>query len=216
MKPIIFTITGPSCSGKSTLEKLMVERLGFENVISHTTRQIRAGEVDGVNYYYITKDEFEDAAEDGDFIETVEFNDHNYGVSSAEIQRVASKNKPIVIVVEPEGMFQINDYATKHGYAHFAIFVDADEELIASRFIKRIASEIDAGNRNFEPTGAMAKRLAVAWYVERDWVNTARMLDEEDNPYNYIAYNFDSDNQNRVLDDLEIFLNGIKAQARYL
>ena len=136
----ILTLTGPSCSGKSTLEK-MLKTAGFENVISTTTRPKREGEIDGMSYYFIDREAFKANQAAGCYIETVEFNGNFYGVSAQEVERVFANNKPVVVVVEPEGLRQIREYAAKNGWRHIAVFINNPPEVIAHRFLERMVSD---------------------------------------------------------------------------
>jgi guanylate kinase len=139
-KPFIVTLTGPSCAGKTTLEKRLIQE-GFVSIISTTTRPPRAGEVDGDSYYFVSKSEFKRLKELGAFIETVEFNGNYYGASAKEVKKAAEEGKPIVIVVEPEGLKQINAYAKEHEWGLFSLFIDNPPNVIAERFLIRFAQE---------------------------------------------------------------------------
>lgn len=143
MKPYIVTLTGPTCSGKSTLENHLVSK-GFAKVISTTTRPIREGEQDGLNYYFVSKSEFKRMKSQGDFIESIEYNGEYYAVSAREINWVSEMNKPIVIVVEPSGREQIEEYCNQAGWDLFKVFVSTNREEIAKRFIKRMRGDISS------------------------------------------------------------------------
>lgn len=140
MTPFIVTLTGPSCAGKTTLEKRLNET-GFARVISHTTRQPRAGEENGTSYYFIDKSEFKRLEATGFFVESVHFNGNYYGVSAQEIQRVADMGKPIVVIVEPEGLKQIRAYCHQRGWNIFSVFIDNPGEVIARRFLERMLGD---------------------------------------------------------------------------
>ena len=141
MKPYIVTLTGPSCSGKSTLEAHLLNK-GFAKVISTTTRPMRDGEVNGVDYYFTPKEEFERMIQWQGFIENIVFGDHHYGVTIAEIERIAALNKPIVIVVEPAGREQIENYCESNGFNLRKVFLNTNKPEIAKRFINRLSKDI--------------------------------------------------------------------------
>ncbi len=170
MNPFIVSLTGPSCAGKSTLEKRLKE-VGFVAVISTTTRPPRAGEIDGQSYYFIDKSEFKRLAATGYFVETVEFNGNYYGVSAEEIKRVAVDGKPIVVIVEPNGWHQVKHYCTEHGWNLFSVFIDNPGEVIAKRFIERMHADMkltDLGTLN-KTIDTYAKRLGVMLKDECWW-----------------------------------------------
>lgn len=168
--PFIVTLTGPSCAGKSTLEKQLKEA-GFVAVISTTTRPPRAGEVDGQSYYFIDKSEFKRLQDTGYFVETVHFNGNYYGVAAEEIKRVAVDGKPIVVIVEPEGWKQVKAYCITHGWDVCSVFIDNPGEVIAKRFIERMhadlkLSDLDGANKVID---TYAKRLGVMLKDECWW-----------------------------------------------
>ena len=76
----LFVISGSSGVGKGTVIKKFLEKNpDFKLSVSCTTRPKREGEVHGVNYYYLTKEEFNTAVEQGDFLEWAEFSGNYYG-----------------------------------------------------------------------------------------------------------------------------------------
>lgn len=97
----IVIFVGDSGSGKSYYEKELT-KYGFDKVISHTTREKRVGEVDGIDYHFVSKEDFQDI----EFIESVEVHGNFYGVSKQEIN---SKGDRVVVVTEPDGTKQILD-----------------------------------------------------------------------------------------------------------
>jgi guanylate kinase len=114
MKNILILITGPSGSGKSTIVKKL-EKIGFEESISTTTREKRVGEVDQFEskkptYYYVTEEEFLSLKEKDFFAETVNFNGNMYGVASNQL----TKSSKMVLIVENEGQKEILNYIKKH------------------------------------------------------------------------------------------------------
>lgn len=171
MNPFIVSLTGPSCAGKSTLEKRLKE-VGFVAVISTTTRPPRAGEIDGQSYYFIDKSEFKRLAATGYFVETVEFNGNYYGVSAEEIKRVAVDGKPIVVIVEPHGWTQVKAYCISHGWNLYSVFVDNPGEVIAKRFIQRMIGDLKLAHlqNGLDKVGDIyAKRLGVMLKDECWW-----------------------------------------------
>ena len=72
-------LVGPSATGKSEIVKCLVNKFQMKKFVTCTTRLPRPGEVDGVDYYFMSKDEFLVHLEKGDFIDCVSYNDHFYG-----------------------------------------------------------------------------------------------------------------------------------------
>ena len=139
--PFIVTLTGPSCAGKTTLEKRL-KAAGFENVISTTTRAPRTGEVNGTSYYFMDKSQFKRHDALGAFVEKVTFNGEYYGVSVQEVERVAALGKPIVVIVEPEGLKQIRSFCQKRSWNYFTVFIDNPGGVIGERFLARYMNDL--------------------------------------------------------------------------
>lgn len=201
MKPAILTLTGPSCSGKSTLEKLLRKEHGFMNVVSTTTRPMREGEVDGESYYFATREAFQALIDSQALVECVEFNGNFYGVTKQEIERVASCGKPIVVVVEPEGLKQMRDYAARHDWDIYSAFVDCPAEVIAARFMERFTSDFalalsKGGEASRKVLDTYSKRLAVMMEQEVVW------LDECYFDVEMTIDRFAADTQARVIEEI--------------
>jgi len=102
-------ICGPSGTGKTTMiNKLMSDYPNiFEFSISHTTRKPRVGELNGVNYYFVSKEEFSSGAKRGDFIESAEFSGNMYATSKQAIKEIQDKGKICILDLEMNGVKQI-------------------------------------------------------------------------------------------------------------
>src|SRR5262245_58147521 len=134
----IVTVTGPSLSGKSTLVgNLMSRDERIREMISTTTRAPRAGEKHGRNYYYVSEEEFLCTP----MIEVTEVAGKRYGMSVAEAERVFASGSLPIVVVDPFGAQQINDYAKAHGLRHLAIFVATPRHVRYERFLERFAAD---------------------------------------------------------------------------
>ena len=102
-KGSLFVISGASGVGKSTVLKLVMEaRQDLLFSVSATTRQMRPGEVDGVNYYYITREECEDRIRRGEFLEYDEHNGTLYGTLNGQIREKLTRGN-VILDVEPVG-----------------------------------------------------------------------------------------------------------------
>ena len=168
---MIVTLTGPSCAGKSTLEKMLV-RLGFSNAISTTTRPMRAGDVNGEAYYFVTRENFEFGLALDEFVENVEFGGNYYGLTVAEVKRLEALGKPIVVVCEPIGQKQIAAWCNDNDFPLFSVFIDNPELVIAERFMLRFATELDYSYSE-QPAMQYARRMKEMMTTERAWVAEA-------------------------------------------
>ncbi|XP_028156221.1 guanylate kinase isoform X1 [Ostrinia nubilalis] len=106
-RPLV--LCGPSGSGKSTLLKRLLkefpDKFGFS--VSHTTRNPRPGEKDGVHYHFTNKNDMIAAVERGEFIETATFSGNMYGTSKRAVDDVRRTGKICVLDIEIEGVKQV-------------------------------------------------------------------------------------------------------------
>lgn len=196
---MIVTLTGPSCAGKSTLEKMLVTR-GFSNAISTTTRQPRAGEVDGENYYFATREGFEQGVQLGNFVEHVEFGGNYYGLSVMEVLRLKEEGKPIVVVCEPVGQKQIVAWCKANQFPVLGVWVGNPLKVVAERFMRRFATELDYGYSE-KLVVSYGKRLNEMMTTERDWAHEAwKGISSIQSPYNLRLAEFNEQNQDEVVD----------------
>jgi guanylate kinase len=108
MAPRVFVITGPSGVGKGTLIRVLRERVpGLELSISATTREPRSGEEDGVDYHFLTAENFAARADAGDFLEHATFSGNRYGTLRSEIERVLDAGNSVVLEIEVQGARQV-------------------------------------------------------------------------------------------------------------
>ncbi|MFI4919243.1 MAG: guanylate kinase [Legionellales bacterium] len=104
----LFIVAAPSGGGKTSLVKKLVETLGeIEVSISHTTRPLRSGETNGVDYFFVKENEFIDMVNDDAFIEHAKVFDCLYGTSEAYITDRLGKGIDVVLDIDWQGAEQI-------------------------------------------------------------------------------------------------------------
>ncbi|MCD6586276.1 MAG: guanylate kinase [Desulfobacteraceae bacterium] len=104
----IFIISAPSGAGKTTLCNAILKKFpNLQYSISHTTRKPRTNESDGVDYFFITSDEFKQNIENGTWAEWAQVHDHFYGTSAQFIDRHLSEGKDILLDIDVNGARQI-------------------------------------------------------------------------------------------------------------
>jgi len=104
--PII--IAAPSGGGKTSLVKALVETMpGLAVSVSHTTRPIRAGERDGVNYNFVTKDEFEALLQKQAFVEHAKVFDNYYGTSREWLEQQLHSGIDVILEIDWQGAQQL-------------------------------------------------------------------------------------------------------------
>jgi guanylate kinase len=106
--PKVFVITGPSGVGKGTLIKKLLERVpDLALSVSATTRQPREGEVDGVDYHFLTEDQFQERKAAKDFLEFASYSGNHYGTLNSELERCLDKGCSVVLEIEVQGAQQV-------------------------------------------------------------------------------------------------------------
>lgn len=104
----VIVITGPSGVGKGTLIRGLVERVpDLRLSVSATTRQPRPGEVDGLDYHFLSPEEFEARVAADEFIEHAEYSGKRYGTLRSEVQRSLEEGKAVVLEIEVQGARQV-------------------------------------------------------------------------------------------------------------
>ena len=103
-----FVITGPSGVGKGTLIGELLKRVpDLELSISATTREPRAGEVDGRDYHFLTSEEFDRRVEAEDFLEFATYSGNRYGTLRSEVRRRLEAGRSVVLEIEVQGARQV-------------------------------------------------------------------------------------------------------------
>jgi len=104
----IFIISAPSGCGKTSLVRELCETYSFlEQTVSYTTRAIRSGEVDGQDYHFISKDEFEENKKNKKFIESQKVYDNFYGTTYESIDAILASGKDAILEIDYKGMLLI-------------------------------------------------------------------------------------------------------------
>jgi guanylate kinase len=106
----VFVITGPSGVGKGTLIRALRERVPeLELAVSATTRAPRPGEQDGVDYHFLSDDEFEDRVNNGAFVEHARYSGRRYGTLREELERRGAGATPVLLEIEVQGARQVRE-----------------------------------------------------------------------------------------------------------
>lgn len=98
----MIVLVGESASGKSSVEKYLVDNYGYNKVVSYTTRQPREGEINGIDYHFISVEQFKSLKKQDFFAETAIYNGWYYGVA----KRDCTDDK--VAVLTPHGLRQVS------------------------------------------------------------------------------------------------------------
>ena len=146
----VFVITGPSGVGKGTLIRTLVEQLPeLRLAVSATTRAPRPGERDGVDYHFLSDDEFEARVRAGAFVEHARYAGRRYGTLREELDRHVRAGVPVVLEIEVQGARQVRETLPE---AVRIFIAPPSEEALRARLV----------GRGTDDAGEVAARLETA------------------------------------------------------
>ena len=152
---LLIVLSGPSGVGKGTVRKALFEMPEQEFVysVSMTTRAPRPGEVDGVDYYFVSKEEFERQIAAGNLLEYAEFVGNYYGTPKDKVEEQLNKGKEVILEIEVNGAFQVRE---KCKDAVFIFLVPPTRRALYERLKsrgteceERILARINKANKEF-------------------------------------------------------------------
>ena len=169
---LLVVISGPSGVGKGTVRSALFNMTGHDLVysVSMTTRAPREGEVDGVDYYFVTREEFEQRIRENKLLEYAEFVGNYYGTPLDKVEEQLALGKEVVLEIEVQGALQVRE---KMKDALFIFIAPPSIEDLYQRLINRGTEPIETINERI----AKAKREIKLAYL-----------------YDYIVVNDDVDN----------------------
>lgn len=106
-KGLLLVVSAPSGCGKGTILGEILKDEGFYYSISATTRAPREGEQDGVNYYFITKEEFEQRIARGGMLEYAQYCGNYYGTPKKEVEQMREAGRDVILEIEVEGAMKV-------------------------------------------------------------------------------------------------------------
>lgn len=135
-KGTLVVISGPSGAGKDTIinEVIKKEKINAWVSISMTSRPLRGNEVDGKDYFFVTKEEFEDNIKKGNFLEYAKYNDNYYGTPKNKIEDYLNKGIDVILNIEIQGALQIKELIKD---ALFIFIMPPSMEELKRRLINR-------------------------------------------------------------------------------
>lgn len=163
LRGLLFVVSAPSGTGKTTLVDRLAETVpGLVKSRSYTSRPARAGETDGVDYNFITRDRFEAMIERGEFLEHADVFGNLYGTSAADTERILAGGDDVVLVIDVQGARQVR----RRGLETVAVFVlPPSFDVLERRLRGRSQDSEDAMRRRL-----VTARDEVSAFTEYDYV----------------------------------------------
>ena len=146
-KNIMVVLSSPSGAGKTTITKKIQQKINsFKISVSHTTRPPRSNEVDGVDYFFVSKDEFKNLIKEEKFYEYAKIFDNYYGTLKESVDK-AILNNDIIFDIDWQGTKQLSKF-TNLKLVKIYLITDNKEEL-KKRLIKRNQNTEQEVNNRF-------------------------------------------------------------------
>ena len=132
---VLIVISGPSGAGKGTICKALLEKHKDLYIsVSATTRSPRNGEVDGVNYYFLTREQFNTKVSENGFLEYAEVYGNFYGTPKANVEKMLEDGKDVILEIDIQGALQVKENFSE---GVFIFILPPSMEELKQRIIKR-------------------------------------------------------------------------------
>lgn len=107
-KGLVFVVSAPAGTGKTTLVHMLTQEFPcVVGSVSYTTRNQRPGEIAGVHYHFVSREEFESRIEKHEFLEFVQLYGDYYGTSKLTVQELQEQGKHVILVIDTQGALQL-------------------------------------------------------------------------------------------------------------
>ncbi|NLI94446.1 MAG: guanylate kinase [Erysipelotrichaceae bacterium] len=157
-------LVGASASGKTVVAKRLGEMYGIEKFVTHTTRNMRVGEQDGVDYFFVTKQKFLNMQVNDKFVETTIYNENYYGTAKANI------GFEKVLIVEPMGL---KSFIELNNPRIVTFYLDCPESVRYERMLSRGDDKKLAQERiNLDKHRFSLDKVEIADYIINAQVNS--------------------------------------------
>lgn len=134
-KGLLIVVSGPSGAGKDTIcQKLIKENSNIWMSVSMTTRKPRPLEKDGVDYFFVSSEEFENKINDNTFLEYASYNDNYYGTPKDKVEEKLNEGKDVILVIDINGAINIKKIIPS---ALFIFIMPPNMETLKNRLIGR-------------------------------------------------------------------------------
>ena len=151
-KGLLVVVSAPSGCGKDTIISKVVEKMDGNAFISvsMTTRKMRAGEIEGVNYYFVSTDEFKESIKKGEMLEYATYGENYYGTPVGPVRKLLEEGKVVFLIIEVEGGANVKK-----------VFPEAKKIFIIPPSLKVLENRLRS--RATDSEEAISKRLDIAF-----------------------------------------------------
>lgn len=136
----LVVISGPSGAGKTSVCRALKQNPNVEFSVSATTRAMREGEQDGVDYHFLSRDDFQRRLGENQFLEWASYNDNLYGTPRWPMDAALARGKTFLVEIEVDGTRQLRERAIEGLYVFIA---PPSIEELRRRLIKRATNEVE-------------------------------------------------------------------------
>jgi guanylate kinase len=174
-KGFVFVLSAPAGTGKTTLVRMLAQEFScIYECVSSTTRPPRPGEVDGKDYYFLSKKEFEDKIRQGDFLEYAEVFGYYYGTSQTHVFEQQKMGKHVFLVIDTQGAMQLK----KKNFSAVYIFLSPPSlEELRERLTKRKTENREAIEKRLSWAKAEIEMMAnYDYHIVNDNLNQAYIV----------------------------------------
>lgn len=168
---LLFVLSAPAGTGKTTLVDMLTKEFScVARSISCTTRAKRANEVDGVDYNFISEEEFEKRVKEGQFLEHVTLFGYRYGTSRRQVEKLRAEGKHVFLVIDTQGALHLMGQVA----ATFVFILPPSFEELARRLQMRGSENYDTlAKRLHEAEREIATSTAYHYVIVNDDLQTA-------------------------------------------
>lgn len=143
----MLALIGESACGKSTIQNILCDNYGFNKIITYTTRPKREGEVDGVDYHFIAREDYDEKLKNGFFFENASYNGWKYGTARKDVEGNTDSK---IIILTPSGL---RKFKANRKIDIFSVYINVDRKSRLIKILQRGDNIEEAYRRNLSDVG---------------------------------------------------------------
>lgn len=195
-KGILLVVSAPSGCGKGTILAEVLKDKDFYYSVSATTRSPRPGEIDGINYHFLKKDEFEEKIQTGGMLEYAQYCDNYYGTPRDKVFEKIDEGKNVILEIEVQGAMQVRKKCPD------AVFI-----FIAPPSVGELRKRLE--NRGTESAEVIQQRVSeaaheISFAKDYDYIIVNDVLEDAIKDFQAVvrAQKLKSENQNKFINEV--------------